>query len=174
MSHDESRPLAQCSARTNGANAGMNLVVLTRLMLVFLLTLTVASLLVASAACGDDEEADRDTATTAVGTGTGDGGGETSFDVTLTDNAFDKTDLNVSAGAVLTVSLTNEGAAIHNMRIAGQDGEFDTNDDAVSDPDMLSAGETATVEWMVPGEAGDYDFRCDFHPTEMTGTITIR
>jgi plastocyanin len=59
------------------------------------------------------------------------------------------------------------------MRIAGADNVFNSDDDAVSDPDLVAAGDTATVEWTAPDEAGEYDFYCDFHTTDMIGTITV-
>jgi plastocyanin len=59
------------------------------------------------------------------------------------------------------------------MRIAGADNEYDTDDDAVTDPEVVPGGDEATLSWDVPAEAGSVDFRCDFHPTEMTGTVTV-
>ncbi len=89
------------------------------------------------------------------------------------DNFFDPKEVTVKAGASVTFDITNDGAAIHNMHIAGADGRFDAADDAVSDPNLLRGGDTATLAWTAPAQAGDVPFRCDFHPTEMTGTITV-
>jgi plastocyanin len=139
------------------------------------------AVLAASFACGgddDDDEGDDGGATaTAEPTEDGDGGdgggGAETFEVSMGDNFFDPDTLTVPAGATITINLTNDGAAIHNMRIGGEDNEYDTDDDAASDPDIVSAGETATLEWEVPDEPGDYDFRCDFHPTDMVGAIVV-
>jgi len=90
------------------------------------------------------------------------------------DNFFDPKEITVEAGASVAFDITNEGAAIHNLRIAGTDGAYDTDDDAVSDPDLLRGGDTAELAWTAPAEAGDVPFRCDFHPVEMTGTITVQ
>ena len=89
------------------------------------------------------------------------------------DNFFDPEEVTVAAGASVTFDITNDGAAIHNMRIAGPDGDFDTADDAVSDPDRLRGGDTAVLTWTAPDQAGEIVFRCDFHPVEMTGTLTV-
>ena len=105
-------------------------------------------------------------------TASGGGGGGNS--VTMTDNKFDPTQLSVSAGASVTIQLTNKGTAIHNMRIAGPDAKFNTSDDAVSNPQLVPGGQTATLAWTAPTQAGDIIFQCDFHPTDMKGTITVK
>jgi len=98
--------------------------------------------------------------------------------VTMQDNRFDPDELTVAAGSTASFDITNEGSALHNMHIAGEGGDF-TEDfcegggDPCSDPNQVRGGDTATLTWQVPAEAGEVDFRCDFHPTEMSGTITI-
>jgi len=93
--------------------------------------------------------------------------------VTMLDNSFDPSDITVAAGTTANFAVVNDGSAIHNMRIAGADGEYDTDDDAVTDPEVVSGGDEATLSWDAPAEAGSVDFRCDFHPTEMVGTIAV-
>ena len=93
--------------------------------------------------------------------------------MSMTDNAFDPNEFTVPAGAEVTLNLNNDGTAIHNMRVAGDDNEYDTDDDAVSEEEVISGGDTGVLEWTAPDEAGEIDFRCDFHPTEMTGTIIV-
>jgi plastocyanin len=149
--------------------------------LALLLSLALVALLALSLACGDDDDDDDGgdtggddtgaaTETTDGGDG-GDGGGD--LTVTASDFAFDPSDLTVTAGSDVTIAVTNDGAAPHNLRIAGEDGEYDTDDDAVSDPDNIGAGESGTVAWTAPSEPGEFEFRCDFHPTQMLGTITV-
>jgi plastocyanin len=59
------------------------------------------------------------------------------------------------------------------MRIAGEDNQFNTSDDAVSDPALVSGGGTATIKWTA-GKAGTINYQCDFHPTDMKGTIEVK
>jgi len=92
--------------------------------------------------------------------------------VSMGDNFFDPADITTAAGEEVTIDLINNGAATHNMRIAGEDGEYNTDDDAVSDPEVMSATQTGTLVWT-PSAAGEIPFRCDFHPTDMVGTITV-
>ena len=97
--------------------------------------------------------------------------------VTVGDNFFEfqgekAPAIEVTAGQETTFDLTNIGIAIHNMRIAGADNEFNTDDDFVSDPDMFMSGDTGTIVFKID-EPGTYNFRCDFHP-EGTGTLVVR
>jgi plastocyanin/mono/diheme cytochrome c family protein len=80
--------------------------------------------------------------------------------------------LEVKAGASITVQLTSTGSAPHNMRTSGADAEFDSDDDAVSDPDTITAGGNGTITFSF-GEAGTYPYQCDFHPDQMIGDITV-
>ncbi len=152
--------------------------------------IAVLGLSLVAAACGDDDDDDDDddatavatstrapaatgtTAPAATGTTAPAAGGETTFDIVMKDNTFDPAEIVVAAGEEITVNLVNEGQAIHDMRIAGVDGDYDTDDDFVSDPDLMRGGEEGTLVFTID-EAGEYDFRCDFHPTEMTGTIEV-
>lgn len=128
---------------------------------------------------GDEEENGSTPAATSPG-GNG-GGGETTFDLSMGESGgnFFELDgeknptLTVPVGEEITVNLTNDGAAIHNMRFGGEDKEYNTDDDAVSDPTLVPAGQTATLTFTAPGEAGTYVYQCDFHPTDMLGEIEV-
>jgi len=106
------------------------------------------------------------------------GGGAAALALELGDNFFsfegeqDPT-VRVDAGAGTTIDITNGGSAIHNMRIDGVDGEYDTEDDFVSDPDLLRGGDSAGIAFQIDAP-GTYQFRCDFHPAEMTGTLEVQ
>ena len=144
--------------------------------LLLVLALLAALLLTAACSGGDDDDGGDDgggeTPTTEPTDDGGNGGGDVEFDLSMTDTDYDPEALTVAAGATLTLNITNDGAAIHNLRIAGADNDYDTDDDAVSDPDIVSAGETADLEWVAPDEAAVIDFRCDFHP-DLVGTVTV-
>jgi plastocyanin len=95
------------------------------------------------------------------------------FDVTMGDNMFDPDEFRVAPGEELRFNLSNLGINAHNMRIAGEDNEFDTEDDVVSEPDILRSGEEGVLEWTAPEDPRAYVFRCDFHPEDMIGTIIV-
>ena len=144
----------------------------------FLLVALALTFVGAFAAVGDDDDGG-EAATSATPGGetsapTGDGNGGGNIAISMGDNFFDPNEITVDAGASATFDITNAGTAIHNMRIAGPDGEYSTDDDAVSDPQLVTGGGTATLAWDAPGDAAEIPFRCDFHPTDMVGTITVQ
>jgi plastocyanin len=109
-----------------------------------------------------------------------DSSGPVSFDISMGDtlepavtNFFELNEFTVSPGQEVTFNITNDGIAIHNMRIDGGDGGYDTNDDTVSDPELFQAGGAGTLVWTAPDEPGEIIFRCDFHPLDMVGTISV-
>ena len=152
-----------------------------------------AGLLLLAAACGDDDDdggngdnGDGDTATPTAPAdeiqSQPDSPQEVGDEVTqasggalqtaVGDNFYTLNNLKVPLNETTTIEITNEGSAIHNMRIAGPDGEFDTDDDSVNDPLTIAGGETGVVEFT-PTLAGTYTFRCDFHPDVQGGVIVV-
>lgn len=78
--------------------------------------------------------------------------------------------LTVANGDVIPV--TNAGAAIHNVHVADSDGDYGScGDDVCSDPDTVRGGQEAVM--TVDLDPGQYEFRCDFHPVEMKGTLVV-
>jgi len=109
------------------------------------------------------------------------GGGASA--ITMGDNFFEfegeqKPAIPVTAGEEVTFELTNQGSAIHNMHVAGG-GEYDTDfcapsdDDPCSDPQLIRGGGGGSIAILID-EPGAYDFRCDFHAQQMTGTIEVQ
>ena len=98
----------------------------------------------------------------AVGACGGDDGGDTGeATLTATDNAFEPSTLSVSAGG--TITLANEGEALHNLTI----------EEAGVDEDV-EAGQSVSVTLPDDLEAGDYEMVCEYHASAgMTGTVTV-
>jgi plastocyanin len=78
----------------------------------------------------------------------------------------------VKAGTKVTFDLPNVGQLPHNMHIASLRGIY-RESPWVSEPEVTNGGQTGRLVWEVPAEAGTYNFRCDYHEAEMTGTITV-
>jgi plastocyanin len=108
-------------------------------------TIAIAAVALLGAACGGDD-----------GGNGGDGGGTTDS-VTMVDNEFQPSSFTAAS---TTVSVTNDGQALHSFTIA--DGDIDQD---------VQAGESAEVD-LSGLEAGTYDLICKYHP-EMTGSVTV-
>ena len=98
--------------------------------------------------------------TTAAGTTAAGGGGENEIQLTASGFAWDKTDLQMTAGSEVKVEVTNDDSAPHSFTFA-----------EASVDQTVDGGENATVTFTAPG-AGEYPFRCKFHAS-MTGTVTV-
>ena len=99
-----------------------------------------------------DGEADDDDA---------DAGGGTPLEIVATDNEFSTDELRAAAGEI-TVTLVNEGSNLHNFAIPDEDVAMD----------LIDGGDTGSVTFTL-SEPGEYDYRCDVHPTEMQGTLVV-
>jgi plastocyanin len=99
------------------------------------------------------------------------GGGEAAaggITLTAANFQFETDQLSWAADEETTVTFTNDDSAEHNFSIY-------TDDTATED---LFLGQNvpggSSTDYVVdPLEAGEYFFRCDLHPTSMTGTVTI-
>ncbi len=151
-----------------------------------------AALLLLVAACGGDDDDGGN------GNGNGDGGTATApadelqpqpvvpqdvedevtnpvdgvLEISVNDLIYVVSNLTAPVDETTTIEITNVGTAIHNFRIAGADGEWNTGDDSVSDPDLILGGDTGVVEFS-PTLTGTYTFRCDIHPTSEGGIIVV-
>lgn len=83
---------------------------------------------------------------------------------------FDKDCLAVNAGEAFTVELINEDITAHN---------FSIYPDATSSEKLLDGGlgaqtgETISYDGAPIDEPGNLFFKCDFHPSTMTGTFAV-
>jgi len=82
--------------------------------------------------------------------------------------------INVAAGEEVTFDINNIGGGIHNIQVDGPDGDYAEDfcttggaATACTDPDRMAGGQSGTLTFTL--DPGTYLFRCDYHPTEMTG-----
>lgn len=104
--------------------------------------------------CGGDDDEDRGSAATEEERPSG-----PTADITARDFRFDPSEVTVEAGREVTIVLTNEDSAEHNITVE----DLDVDEDA-------EGGETAQA--TITPDAGTYEFRCEYHPNRMQGTIT--
>ncbi len=100
-------------------------------------------------------------------------GGGASVTIVAKNLAFDQTDITVKAGQEVTVTFDNQDNGIpHNIHFAMDSGYSQTIDNAKTDVATGPAKQTLT--FTAPAQPGSYFFRCDVHPTQMKGTLTVQ
>ena len=124
-----------------------------------LVTATILAALLVACGGGDDDDGDSasvaDPATL-----------PTTVTVMLKDNAFSPSLITVAAEKEITFEVKNEGGEVHNMSVK-LDGK-----DTASSPDVIRSDQEGKLV-VTFARAGTYDFKCDFHPVEMIGKITV-
>ena len=110
----------------------------------------VISLLVAIAGCGSDSPTDD-----------GGGGPTVTMSVTVSNNFFDPTGIQVSPGATVTWTWAGGGDP-HNVTFASS---------AVAAPSDTQP--TGTFQVTMPTAAGVYNYQCTIH-TGMDGSVTVQ
>ena len=86
--------------------------------------------------------------------------------------------LAVSAGEITDIVLTNTAQRVsHNIRISGEDGQYETDDPKNVKDDWLlpivEAGKTGTLAIKID-TPGTYKFQCDFHPMTAKGLLKVQ
>ena len=94
------------------------------------------------------------------------------IEVTIQDSLFVGNNLRVPAGSTAKIDVSNRDVQPHSLRIAGFDGVYQTEDDAVTTPDPIAADGSGSLEFA-PAVPGSYTFRCDYHPGSMGGQIIV-
>lgn len=139
-----------------------------------------------SSACGSDKEETAPQATESLSAATLEQQPETvqPLDEQLTEardgvievrtegSLFIPNRLAAKVGEAVTLRITNADSQPHNLRIAGLDGQYETEDDALAEPASIAPGESGEMIFA-PVVAGAYTFRCDFHPGSMGGQIVV-
>jgi plastocyanin len=95
------------------------------------------------------------------------------IEIEIAGARFVQNNLQMPLGESVTIRVTNSDQQAHNLRFAGLDGTYDTEDDAVVSPDPIPSDGGASELVYAPALAGTYTFRCDFHPGTMGGTMTV-
>jgi plastocyanin len=93
------------------------------------------------------------------------------IDLVAKNIAFDKSTITVPAGAEVTINFDNRDSGIpHNFAVY----ESSAAKKVVFKGKIITGAKKITYTFTAPAQAGDYFFRCDVHPTIMTGTFTVQ
>jgi len=90
--------------------------------------------------------------------------------LTVKNIAFDQSNITVPAGAEITINFDNTDAMPHNFALY-----TDSSAAVVVFRGQIVMGPaTAVYKFTAPSTPGIYFFRCDVHPTLMTGTFVVK
>jgi plastocyanin len=100
------------------------------------------------------------------------GGGQTAVIYLKAQNiAFNLSTITVPASAQVTVHFTNEDAGIpHNFAVY----KTAAAQEIIFQGKVISGVSSTTYNFTAPTTPGSYYFRCDVHPTLMTGTFIVQ
>jgi plastocyanin len=98
-------------------------------------------------------------------------GNSVTIDLVAKNIAFDKSTITVPAGAEVTVNFDNQDSGIpHNFAVY-------TNASASTSifvGQIISGPAKVTYKFTAPTTPGNYFFRCDVHPSIMTGSFVVQ
>lgn len=98
--------------------------------------------------------------------------GSVPFSLTLTaqGRAFDQSSLRVPAGAAVTLRFVNNDSGVpHNVSIY----ETSAAAKAIFQGERITGPQTIDYAFTAPTRPGTYFFRCDVHPTTMSGAFVV-
>lgn len=90
--------------------------------------------------------------------------------LTAQNMAFDKNTITVSAGASVTIDFNNKDTGIsHNFALYTDS----TATKSIFVGQIIMGPATTQYKFTAPTMPGTYFFRCDVHPTQMTGSFVV-
>ena len=92
------------------------------------------------------------------------------IDITAKDFAFNTSTITVPAGANVTINFNNMDAGTpHNVAV------YENKDakKAIYVGVVITGPKSITYNFVAPTAPGTYFFRCDVHPTSMTGSFIV-
>ncbi|RXE56074.1 hypothetical protein ABH15_07765 [Methanoculleus taiwanensis] len=96
-------------------------------------------------------------------------GGSVTVDLSAENLAFNTSAITVPAGAEVTVNFENRDTVPHNLAVY----QTPAANDPIFVGEIIDQGST-TYTFTAPEEPGIYFFRCDVHPTTMTGDFIVQ
>ena len=96
------------------------------------------------------------------------GGG---LNVTARDFLFDPNKLSAKKGQTISINFTNDGSTSHTFTLYTD--EDHTKPVANGNSDPVAAGGSKTLTISLASDSGDLYYRCEIHPGQMTGEISL-
>ena len=109
------------------------------------------------------------------------GGSRTKLNITMTDFKYDPVENTIAAGKEITLTIKNEGAVLHEyviMNLGQTAGETfgDEDEGNIYWEVEVDPGQSKTVTFTAPSEAGEYEIVCGTEghlAAGMKGTLTV-
>jgi plastocyanin len=96
---------------------------------------------------------------------------ETTIELTAANIKFDKSTITVPAGKPVIISFTNQDAGIpHNFAVYTDS----SASQSIFTGEIITGKASTTYTFTAPTARGTYFFRCDVHPTLMTGQFIVQ
>jgi plastocyanin len=90
--------------------------------------------------------------------------------LTAKDIAFNTSTITVPAGSMVTINFDNQDSGIqHNFAVY----ESSSAQNTIFKGDIITGPKKTTYTFTAPDKPGTYFFRCDVHPTQMTGQFIV-
>ncbi len=100
----------------------------------------------------------------------GGGGGAVTIDLVAKNIAFNMQTITVPHGATVTIHFDNEDQGVQHNFAVYTDSSASNN---IFRGTPITGVAQTTYTFTAPATPGNYFFRCDIHPTIMTGTFTV-
>jgi len=99
-------------------------------------------------------------------------GNSVTIDLVAENIAFNMNTITVPAGASVTINFNNKDSGIsHNFSLYT---DSNATPPALYQGKIITGPATTTYTFTAPTKAGTYFFRCDIHPTQMTGSFIVQ
>jgi len=147
---------------------------------IFVASLVLSAALLVAVACAGDSDGGETPAggqppaaeDTPVADETPTGGGATAEISMVPTIQFDTAELTIPADTEVTITADNTDTGIpHNFAVYTSRDAAENGEEALAATDICNAPCTDTVTLNL--SAGEYFFRCDMHPAQMTGTLVV-
>lgn len=99
-------------------------------------------------------------------------GNSVTIDLVAENMAFNMSTITVPAGASVTINFNNKDSGIsHNFSLYT---DSNATPPALFQGQIIKGPATTAYTFTAPTKAGTYFFRCDIHPTQMTGSFIVQ
>ena len=97
--------------------------------------------------------------------------GTVTISLVAQNTAFNKSTLIVPAGASVKIDFNNKDSVPHNFSLYANSS---ATPPAIFQGPAIAGPATTTYKFTAPATPGTYFFRCDIHPSQMTGSFVVQ